>query len=165
MDGTLAFAELLGWVRAETGRWRGWFARQPEAVWAVPVGTGRTATVRDLLFHVYVVDLRYGQRLLGLPVSTYEQEQTATPIAVFDVAAKAHDLLERFLREATPAEWERIHTFETISAGTLTASGRKIVAHTLTHHVRHLAQVATAVRQHGFPSDWGHDLLLSDVMT
>lgn len=65
MTAGIAFSELLHWIAAETDAYRRWFAQRPAAAWQVPVGDGQTATVRDLLFHVYMVDLRYGQRLHG----------------------------------------------------------------------------------------------------
>lgn len=165
MDGIgLGLGELLDWIAGETRNWQAWFARPPPAVWAVPVGDGRTATVRDLLFHVYVVDLRYGQRLHGLPVSTYEQEAVADPAELFPLAARGQDLLRRWLAGATPADAAEVIEFQTLTAGTLRATRRKVVAHSLTHHLRHLAQVATALRQHGHPSDWMHDLLVSPAL-
>ena len=55
--------------------------------------------------------------------------------------------------------------FDTLSAGRLTGSARKIVAHALVHGVRHWAQLATILRQQGRPTTgWQHDLLLSDAM-
>jgi uncharacterized damage-inducible protein DinB len=160
----LSFIELLDWIGSETRQWAAWSARQPAAVWAVPIGAGKIATVRDLFFHVYVVDLRYGQRLNGLPVSAIEQEAVADPRDLFTLAARGQDLLRTWVVGAGPADLDRVIEFQTLSAGTLRASQRKVVAHSLTHHLRHLAQIATAMRQHGHPTDWGHDLMLSTAL-
>jgi uncharacterized damage-inducible protein DinB len=54
--------------------------------------------------------------------------------------------------------------FQTLSAGTQRASKRKVLAHSITHHIRHLAQAATLLRQHGFSTGWPHDLLMSDAL-
>jgi uncharacterized damage-inducible protein DinB len=72
--------------------------------------------------------------------------------------------LTAFLAGATEKDLNDTLTFETKSAGTRTASRRKIVAHALLHSIRHWAQIATALRQHGFPQDWGHDFLFSEAM-
>jgi len=162
MTAGIAFSELLHWVGAETDAYRRWFAQRPAAVWQVPVGDGQTATVRDLLFHVYMVDLRYAQRLHGQPVSTYESEPAADAEALFGLAARGQALLRRAIDGHV--DLDRRLVFQTRSAGELQASGRKILAHTLTHHIRHLAQVATALRQHGHPTGWMHDLLMSDAL-
>jgi uncharacterized damage-inducible protein DinB len=37
-------------------------------------------------------------------------------------------------------------------------------AHAMLHGVRHWAQLATALREKGHGTDWGHDFLFSDVM-
>jgi uncharacterized damage-inducible protein DinB len=37
-------------------------------------------------------------------------------------------------------------------------------AHAMLHGVRHWAQLATALREAGHGTDWGHDFLFSDVM-
>ena len=160
----LELSELLHWVCAETQRWQAWFATQPAAVWAVPVDSVKGVTVRDLLYHILMVDLRYGQRLSGQPVSSFEAEQVADPMAIFAIGLRAHDLLAQVLVNSTPADWSRTLTFMTLSAGERTATARKIFAHTLTHHVRHMGQLATILRQHGYQAGWPHDLLMSDAL-
>lgn len=158
----ITFIELLDWIGHETNAYARWFAARPDSVWAIPVGTERTASVRDLLFHAYVVDLRYGQRLHQMPVSSYATEAVTDTMALFDLARRGQDLL----RVAVDGriDLSQIIEFQTLSAGTLRASGRKILAHTITHHIRHLAQISTALRQHGHPTDWMHDLLMSDAL-
>ena len=158
----ISFAELLDWIGNETNAYEHWFATRPAAAWMVSVGMGRTATVRELLFHVYVVDLRYSQRLHQMPVSSYADEAVENAQALFALARRGQDRLRLALDGSV--DLTKVIEFQTLSAGTLRASGRKILAHTLTHHIRHLAQVATALRQHGHPTDWMHDLLMSDAL-
>jgi uncharacterized damage-inducible protein DinB len=162
MTAGITFVELLDWIGMETTAYERWFAGRSDVVWAVPVGLDRTATVRDLLFHFYMVDLRYGQRLRQLPVSSYADAATADAAGLFALARRGQDLLRSALDGSV--DLTQVLEFQTISAGTLRASGRKILAHSLTHHIRHLAQIATALRQHGHATDWMHDLLMSDVL-
>lgn len=162
MTAGITFVELLDWIGNETAAYERWFTNRPDAAWAVPVGLERTASVRDLLFHVYAVDLRYGQRLHQTPVSSYEDLSVADAAGLFALARRSQDLLRSSIDGSV--DLAQVLEFQTLSAGTLRASGRKILAHTLTHHMRHLAQVATALRQHGHPTDWMHDLLMSDVL-
>ena len=84
--------------------------------------------------------------------------------SLFTLAERGHALLFGWLAHATPAELDRMHTFMTLSAGEQKATGRKILLHSCTHHVRHWAQIATVVRANGQKSDWPHDFLLSDAM-
>lgn len=162
MQNGITFPELLAWIGGETARYETWFAGQPAAAWAAPAGTGRIATVRDLLYHTYIVDLRYGQRLHDLPVSSYEDEAVSDPMALFPLARRGQELLARALDGGV--DLGRVIEFQTLSAGLQRASKRKVLAHSLTHHIRHLAQVATLLRQHGFATGWPHDLLMSDAL-
>jgi uncharacterized damage-inducible protein DinB len=157
---------LLAWNRAETRRWHAWFAAHPAAL-EVSMGPGAgagTASVRKAIHHTFAVDLRYGQRLVGLPVSAFEHIEAGDLDALFALAERAHGLLDGWLARATDAELERVHTFTTLSAGERTATGRKILVHACTHHVRHWAQIATVLRANGCKSDWPHDFLLTDAM-
>lgn len=159
-------AALLAWNRAETRRWHAWFAAHPAAL-EVSMGPGAgpgTATVRKAIHHTFAVDLRYGQRLTGLPVSAFETIEAGDLEALFALAERGQALLGGWLARATSADLDRVHTFMTLSAGERTATGRKILVHSCTHHVRHWAQIATVLRANGRKSDWPHDFLLNDAM-
>ena len=160
----LAFRELLDYTTTETERWHRWLAAQGEGVLDLPVGEGRTATVRGLVQHIFAVERRYADRLLGEPVTPYEAIDASSIDALFAAGREARRQLERYLDGATGDDLARRLEFQTISAGTLSASARKIVAHALLHGVRHWAQLATVLRQQGRATDWMHDLLLSEAL-
>jgi uncharacterized damage-inducible protein DinB len=160
---TLSFRELLDYSDAETRRWQAWIARHPQAL-ELPVGSGRTATVRGLVHHIIVVENRYTDRLRGEPVRAYESVPADPIDETFMAFEQGRAKLESWLASATDEDMARPLTFETISAGTLSASARKIVAHLLLHGLRHWAQLATAMRQQGYPTDWAHDILMSDAL-
>jgi uncharacterized damage-inducible protein DinB len=154
----LSFRELMGWTEEETRRWEAWFRERPEAL-AVSLGEGRWKTVGSLIYHVFMVERRYAERLLDQPVSPYADELPTAVDEIFAGFAEGRGRLERFVVQATAEEWGEILTFETIAAGTLVASKRKIVAHALMHGIRHWAQIATALRQAGHGEQWMHDII------
>ena len=160
----LTFRELLDYTAAETARWHRWLADGRGELLDLPAGEGRTATVRGLLQHVFAVERRYADRLLGEPVTPYEAIDTRDVATLFAAGAEARQRLERYLAGATAADLARRLEFQTLSAGTQSASARKIVAHALVHGIRHWAQLATVLRQHGEATDWMHDLLVSDAL-
>ncbi len=160
----IPFDTLIEYLDEECERWQQWFARQSPKALEVTLGVDDLATVRDLLMHISAVELRYAERLMGEPITPYERFQTASLDALFDVGKDARMKITAFLAGATEKELNGALTFETKSAGTRTASRRKIVAHALLHSVRHWAQIATALRQHGYPQDWGHDFLFTRAM-
>ena len=62
---------------------------------------------------------------------------------------------------ADPAyDWDEELEFKTRSIGVLRASRKTILIHALMHGIRHYAQLATLVRQHGVAPDWQMDYLL-----
>jgi uncharacterized damage-inducible protein DinB len=160
----LSFRELLDYTAAEAAHWHHWLAQQPGEVLDVPVGEGRTATVRGLLQHIVAVERRYTDRLRDEPVTSYEAIPTESVDALFAAFDDARARLEHYLAAATADDLTRRLEFQTITAGTLSASARKIVVHTLLHSVRHWAQLATILRQHGRATDWMHDLLFSEAL-
>lgn len=160
----LTIRELLDYTRAETEHWHRWLAAQPPEVLDLPVGVGRTATVRGLIHHIIVVERRYADRLRGDPVTTYEDVPSDSLDALFAAFAEARIRLDAWLASASDADLARRMEFQTLSAGTLAASARKVLVHLPLHGIRHWAQLATALRQQGYATDWPHDILMSNVL-
>ena len=160
----LTFRELLHYTAAETAHWHRWLAHGRGRLLDLPAGEGRTATVRGLLQHIFAVERRYADRLLGDPVAPYEAIGTRDVDTLFAAGDEARRRLERYLAGATAADLARRLEFQTLSAGTQSASARKIVGHVLVHGIRHWAQLATVLRQHGDATDWMHDILMSDAL-
>ena len=161
---SLSLRELLEYSTAETLRWRDWLTSQPAEILDLPAGTGRTATVRLLIHHIVVVERRYADRLRGEAVTTYEDIPHDSITSLFGAFSDARARLDGWVASASEADFERQLEFATLSAGTRVASARKIVVHALLHGIRHWAQIAMVVRQHGQPTDWFHDILMSDAL-
>jgi len=160
----LTFRELLEYTRRETEHWHRWLAAQPAVVLDLPVGTGRTATVRGLIHHTIVVERRYTDRLRGEPITNYEDIPSDSLDALFAAFADTRTRLDAWLDRATDGDLSRRLEFQTLSAGAQSASARKVIVHLLLHGIRHWAQLATALRQHGHATDWPHDILMSDAL-
>lgn len=165
MDGDGAsFRELVAYTDAETERWHGWLREQGPEVLEVRMGEGARETVRDVIGHVFGVELRYAQRLLGRPVTGFEQMDTSTLDALWRLHRASRSTLHTYLDRAPAGERERALTFETRSLGTLTYSAHKVTVHALLHGIRHWAQIATALRQAGHRQPWEHDWLLCEAV-
>lgn len=160
----ISFETLLAYRDAETARWRAWFATHPPEALAVRLGEGEMGTVRGLVRHILAVELRYGQRLAGEPVTDWADFREESLEEIFALGDRARGLVDRFLASATDASFRERLTFSTLTAGVLTATKHKILANFVNHGVRHWAQIATALRQHGYGDQWPHDLLASDVL-
>jgi len=158
----LTYDALSAYTTAETARWRAWLRDHPAAL-DVPFGDGTLATVGDLIGHIFSVELRHSQRLLGRPVTPPETITPKTFDEIFALADQSNALLAEFLATATDAAYEEILTFPTLTAGMVTVSKRKLASNIFLHAIRHWGQVATTLRQAGFTNQWPHDFLLSAV--
>lgn len=152
---------LAAYVDGETERWREWFEGAPVEVLDLPLGTGADGTVRTLVKHIFAVELRYAQRLAGEAVSGYEQLPDRTVAELWSIHWMAVSLRDRFLRDATPEALDRVLVSDTRKLGRIESRAHVVVMHTLIHGIRHWAQIAAVLRQHGHGGLWEHDWLLS----
>jgi uncharacterized damage-inducible protein DinB len=115
--------------------------------------------------HIWGAELRWGQRLAGLPVTTKEEMPTGPLDAIFALHTQAVDIFRRLLT-ADDAHWSEPYTLDlmVIPPEKRTMSRRKIALHALLHGHRHWAQLATLVRTAGFNSKFGGDLLFSCIL-
>ncbi len=155
---------LAAYVEGETERWREWFQSAPEGVLDVPLGPGAEGTIRTLVKHVFAVELRYAQRLLDRPVSGYEELPDGTVEELWTIHRNAASLRDEFLRDADPRALDRVLVSDTRKLGRIESRAHTVVVHTLIHGIRHWAQVATVLRQHGHAGLWEHDWLLSPAV-
>ena len=160
----ISFQDLLTANEAETQKWRTWFERQPAAVLEVPLSIALAKNVREFLLHIFAVELRYAERLAGLPITDYEKLSAASVADLFAIGDRARGMFRDYLATATDKDLASVMEFNTRTAGTLRASKRKMFAHAMLHGVRHWAQLATALREAGYATEWGKDLLYSPVM-
>ena len=162
MTPALTLEELLGWSDESTRHWLTFLADQP-AVQQLPCGIYGAATVLGLVRHIVAVELRYSQRLIGQPATAYEQIPEDSLQALAALHAQAMERLRAVLHDSAQ-DWDEVIEFNTLTAGTLRATRRKVMAHALLHSVRHWAQLSTLTRAAGHPSPLGGDLLLSSAL-
>ena len=158
----LRYETLLELTSTEHHRWHQWFLEHP-AAWDVPFATGRMATIGKLVLHIFAVELRYTQRLLGDEVTPWEGFPQSSIEDVFELGENARAQFVQFLTSAPESELDRVLTFETLTAGTVTASKHKLASNVFLHDIRHWAQIATVLRQQGYTDQWPHDMLLSAI--
>jgi uncharacterized damage-inducible protein DinB len=153
----LSFDVLMAYTRGETRRWYDWFEAHPEAL-DITIGDGATETVRDLIIHIFAMELRGAERLLDEPVSSLEALPTESIDDVWGIFGRARDKLTLFLARADDAAFERVVSYHGGPTGTISGRAHRIVGHLLVHGIRHWAQISTALRQQGYEEQWPHDL-------
>jgi len=153
----LTASEMFAWSQRTADGWRSLLQSHPEAL-EFPCDIYATRTVAGLLQHIVAVELRFAQRLAGLPETPYEDIPSSTLAEIFGV----HDTAFALLRDqlAAAPDWSEILEFRTRTAGTMRVSRKTILIHVLMHSIRHYAQLATLVRSHGIKPGWQMDYLV-----
>ena len=159
----LTYAELLNHDEQETEQWHAWFRRHPEAL-DIKMELAMQHDVRGVLFHVFVIELRYAERLLEQPETPNEALPKTSVDELFAIGATARQKFREFMAQATDADWNKTISFKTLSVGQMSASKRKCFVHALLHGMRHWAQLATALRQRGSQAEWHHDFMFTKAM-
>lgn len=164
MSAGITLKELLAWSRESSNFWKTHFAANPHLL-ELPCDIGGTANVQEFVRHIWGAELRWSQRLAGLPVTATEDFPKGPLDALFDLHIQAETIFGGLL--AAPDEsWEQpyILNMDWVPPEARKMSRRKVALHALFHSQRHWAQLATLVRTAGFPSGFKGDLLFSPAM-
>jgi uncharacterized damage-inducible protein DinB len=152
----LTAEEVLAWNDTTARKWHELIQQHPEIL-AIPCDVYNCKTVADLLQHIAAVELRYAQRLAGLDQTPYDQIPSNPASALLLTHQQAFVLFRREL--ATPGDWDASIEFQTLSRGPMKSTRKIVLFHALLHGIRHYAQLATLVRQHGIQPGWPMDYL------
>ena len=158
----ISFAELLTWGDETSAFWRAHFEAHPAQL-DLPSDIGGTANVRELVRHIWGVELRWVQRLAELPVTPREDLPDGPLDALYEMHLKTAAIFRELL--TAPAEsWDQPFKIDWNPSLEMTVTRRKVAGHMLFHGQRHWAQLATLLRVAGFPSGFRGDLLLSQAL-
>lgn len=157
----LTATEALKWNEITNANWRRLLTKQPEIL-TVPCDIARTSTVAELLQHIVAVEVRYAERILGMPETDYANVPCDSVEAIYSTHDRAMGLYLQSLDSET--DWDGRIEFQTRSAGVVLTSRRTVLFHALFHSVRHYAQLSTLIRQHGYKTDWPGDYLFMDAV-
>ncbi len=160
----ITLEELLTWSQESSAYWKAHLDANPELL-KLPCEIGGATNVQVFVRHIWSVDLRWSQRLAGLPVLAKENTPAGPLDALFDLHRQAVEIFRELLARPA-ASWDDpfLLDFDWAPAEMRTVSRRKVAAHALFHSQRHWAQLATLVRAAGFPSQFRGDLLFSPAL-
>ena len=159
----LTFSELLNHDEQETEQWHEWFRRHPDTL-DMKMELAMQHDVRGVVFHIFLVELRYAERLREQPEVPAESLAKGSVDELFAIGATARKEFREFMAKATDEDWSKTISFKTLSVGRMSATKRKCFVHALLHGMRHWAQLATALRQRGSQAEWHHDFMFSKAM-
>jgi uncharacterized damage-inducible protein DinB len=164
MTPAVTLEELLLWNEESSNFWKAHLDASP-ALLELPCGIGGTANVQEFARHIWGVELRWAQRVAGLPSLAREDAPVGPLDALFDLHLKAVEILRGVIADPNQ-DWDATYTLDVdwIPAQIRTMTFRKMTAHALFHSQRHWAQLATLVRAAGYPSAFKGDLLFSSAL-
>jgi uncharacterized damage-inducible protein DinB len=164
MSAGISLAELLAWNQESSRFWKNYLDANPHVL-ALPCDIGGTSNVREFVCHIWGVELRWGQRLAGLPVTPKESFPVGPLDALFDLHLQA-DAIFRSLMAAPEESWKQTHVLDLswVTPEQRSMSRRKVALHALFHSQRHWAQLATLTRVAGYPTGFRGDLLFSSAL-
>jgi uncharacterized damage-inducible protein DinB len=160
----ITLEELQAWNQESADFWKAHFDANPELL-NLPCGIGGAANVQEFVRHIWGVELRWNQRLAGLPVTPKEDFPSGPLDALFDLHKQATEIFTGLLK-APEQSWNESYVLDMdwVPPEARTLSRRKVAVHALFHSQRHWAQLATLVRNAGFPSKFMGDLLFSHAL-
>lgn len=164
MSTALDVRDLIAYTTWQRAIWRSWFAQMGPSPLAVRTGDhtdGRFTTVGGLIRHIFSSELRYAERIAGLPLTDTTAVGIDDPNALFLLAAMGRASFMGIIEFLSAAEWTEPFEFP-LHSSIVRSTPRKIVKHVLTHEIRHWTLVATLLRLQGWVGE-RQDLLVSPV--
>ncbi len=156
----LSANEVMAWLDVTSAKWRALIEERPEVL-GFPCDVMGVSTVGGLLQHIVAVELRYAEQLSGLPPTEYAMIPFDSAAAIY----ATHERAMRMLREllANDGDWDAKFEYVTRSMGPARSARKTVLFHALLHGIRHYAQLATLVRQHGIKPGWQMDYIAMDI--
>lgn len=154
--------ELLSYTDWERTQWRDWFDGQGRAVLEIQTGGLRHKTVASLIKHIFAVELRYAQRLTGVPLTPYNQIVTESAEQLFELGYESRAAFKDWMNQVR--DWNQPFEFNVLDFN-VKAPIKKFVIHVLVHEIRHWAQVALLLRAAGYEDLGEHDFINSDAIS
>jgi len=163
MTSGLTLEELLAWNEQSANYWKSHFDANPNLL-ELSCGIGGAGNVQEFIRHIWGAELRWSERLAASPETPREQIPVGPIDALFGLHRRAVCIFRELLA-GPESSWSEPYVlkFDWIPPELRTVSRRKIASHALIHSQRHWAQLATLVRNAGFPSAFRGDVIFANL--
>ena len=156
MSVAIDIEQLLAYSDHERAKWMTWIDAAPSLL-AVPFQPGgRFPTIGGLLDHVFLVERRHLARLEGSTPPDSTGVAAGDSRALFEYANLVRADLRHYVADMDDAEAASTLPI-TVASGSFTMTRRTLTAHIVLHEIRHLGQLAFAVRLAGHEPPGEHD--------
>ena len=155
---------LLEYTEWDRAQWEAWFRSRGRDALLVDLGAntdGRIANVGELVRHIFSAEQRYVDRIQDQPITDTSTVPADDVDRLFDFGRQTRQGL-RALIDSFPAErWELPREVQ-IASHARVVTPKTMLVQSVTHEIRHWAQLATLLRLAGRRTG-AHDFLLSGV--
>ncbi|MGA9061822.1 MAG: hypothetical protein WB341_09170 [Terracidiphilus sp.] len=104
----ITLQELLAWNDQAAANWKAHLDASPVLL-ELPCGIGGTANVQEFIRHIWAAELRWSERLAGVPETPGEKVPAGPLDALFDLHRQAVEIF-RVLLAAPEAAWSEPYT-------------------------------------------------------
>ena len=164
MTAAITLQELLTWSQEAAKFWKAHFEANP-ALLELPCAIDDAGVVQVLVRHIWMADLRWAQFVSGQPMTPRPDLPKSPFSALYGMHEQAAKMFQSLLDDPA-TDWNETITlaYDWLPADLRNASRRKLMAHALLHSQRHWAQLATLLRNAGFPSNFWGDVIFSRAL-
>ena len=159
----LTLLEFLHYAEEEQARWHEWFRKNGDDALRIPYPGDLHTSVDAALKHSFGSELWFAETIGGTPLTDWWSDPPDSYERLFTHGTRAKALIGLILERFTPEDWSRAVELKSPQV-TLKVTARKALANALMHEIRHWAQVAVLVRQHGIAPPGSADLILSGAL-
>jgi len=164
MPFTFEFEHLLKYTEWDRTQWEAWFKQQGAPALAVGLGPnvdGTVQTVGQLVRHIFAAELRYVQRIRGVPLMDASTVAADDVAALFAFGRQSRSALRALLTDLPANRWDVPQEIQ-IGSQKRAVTPKTMIVQAVTHEIRHWAQMATLLRTSGKKTG-AHDFLVSGV--
>lgn len=155
---------LLDYTEWDRAQWEAWFRSQGRDVFLLDLGAntdGRIANVGELVRHIFSAEQRYVDRIQDKPITDTSTVPADDADRLFDFGRQTRQRLRALVDSFPLEQWELPREVE-IAAHKRRITPKTMLVQSVTHEIRHWAQLATLLRLTGRRTG-AHDFLLSGV--
>lgn len=155
---------LLRYTEWERSQWETWFRANGVETLGVGLGAnadGRIANVGELVRHIFAAEQRYVERIQGLPLSDGTDVPPNDIDALFAFGRGTRQQFRRLLDRFPAERWSMPMDIQ-IGPRRAELQPKTMAVQSVTHELRHWAQIATLLRVAGYKPG-SHDFLFSGI--
>ncbi len=159
-----ALDDLLDYTDWDRAQWHAWFKQAGPAALAVGLGPnsdGKIKNVGELVRHIFGAEWRYVDRVRGAEPRDLGGVPADDLEALFALGRESRQAMRALVKELPTERWNATQEVK-LGPTPRQLTLRTMVVQSVTHEIRHWAQVAMLLRMDGKKTG-AHDFLISGV--